>query len=229
MTYEEMSDEARWSLAGQVMAWAMAGEITLAIVTITRTAVPVPAMAAVATALAILSMVVAARTRMPRAVKASLIAALCVALLTLAAVHDPFRLRAVDRQVAAAIEGRNRPADLPPQEVRQPSAPMATVQVTLRGKGDTAAATFADELADRIAADGAAANDDYRIDGLIDISSAPSGDSYRLTWSLSGATRTLWCGRIVASGPSRAAALDSFSSRIVAALRRVRAGAGDCA
>lgn len=227
MTYEEMDDVARWSPAGQAMAWVVAGEVVLAITAITQGQFHRPRVLVVAAALAILSAIVTSRTRMPQAAKGGSITLLCAALLALAASQDPFGLRAVDRSVAAAITGTDAVPAVPVTD-GQGATPAAMAQLSLRGGGDVAAVVFADDLARQVAAKRGDDAGGYRVDGLVDITAAPSGDAYRLTWSLSDYAQTLWCGRIVAIGQSRSAALDSFSTTIATALRRTRRGAAAC-
>ena len=216
----------RWSRNGQIMAMAVAVEVAMAITTISSTELHRPRVLVVAAAIGIASAVLVARARMPAMAKSVLIAVVCAALLALAAAQDPFGLRAIDRSIDAAT----RETYVAPiaNNAPQTAAAGASSQVSLRATGDASATAFADDLARGVALKaGQDAGLDH-VDGIIDVSSGPSGDTYRLTWSIGRAADSLWCGRIVAVGQARAAVLDSFSTTIATALRRGRDGALTC-
>jgi hypothetical protein len=211
----------RWSLTGQIMGWTVLAETMLAIVAITYPELHRPRVLVIAAGAAFASALLTARAHMPAQAKAGLISLLCAALLAMAAVHDPFGLRAVDQSLEDAMRATDEVSQVP--DTPTSGAPAAAqTQVSLKSKGDASAAAFADDVAQSVALKSGSDASGYRIDGLIDISTGAAGDTYRLTWSIGRYAETLWCGRIVAVGQARGAVLDSFSTTLAQALRRAR-------
>lgn len=180
----------------------------------------------------IVSIVLLALAPLPRIAKASLTALLCGAGMAVISTQDPLGMRAVNRQMAAAI-GKAAPQGAAPADPVPADAPASDGRVTIRTAAASDDQGFAPALAQGIEqrlTD--AATDDIRVNGAADVAAA--GDpvdlraAYSVTWSVADRGAPRWCGRIAATMPSRAAAVSGLAVIIARSADRIAKGASAC-
>ncbi len=223
-------DDAQWSSIGSIMMVLLCVQFGL---TIAAASGVLPLvlydrnMFAYAAALAIGTMLIALRCRMPRWAKAGGSIVIATGLLTLAATQDLFGIRTLNAKVSGAINGEGAPPDR--VEMAATADPGYAIDVAIHPAHARDDNGFADLLSQDVA------NDDVRsprakivISGATDYRSSPDGDTYSLNWSIRRGPEAKWCGRTSIMTAQRAVAIDAARETIARAIEASLPNAARC-
>lgn len=213
-------DDAQWSSVGSIMMVLLSTQFGLTIA-VASGVLPLVLddrnMFAYAAALAIGTMLIALRCRMPRWAKAGGSIVIATGLLTLAATQDLFGMRSVNAKVSGALGGEGASPDR--VEMAVTAHPGYAIDVAIHPSQARDDNGFADLLSQDVA------TDDVRsprakivISGATDYRPSPGGDTYSLNWSIRRGHEAKWCGRTSIMTVERAVALRAARDTIAQAI-----------
>lgn len=206
-----------WSPPAQSLALAVCGEAIVAVLILARGA-PGTRMALGAGLLAVITLPLIVRARMPMAAKTLLSVAVITATLSVAVGADLIGLRSIATAVVRAPVPEAPPV---PVTIAAPSGRAAAVSV--RSAGDPAAQAAAHDLAAVMSATPSG----YELPGVESVvTSDPTGFSMRFALTRGGMRRR--CGDVRVFGADRTTAVAAFHDALTGAIATSRDGTLAC-
>lgn len=205
-----LSARSSWSLYAMCLLPAVLAEVgAIGIAAAAGGAVGWPVLGMFAV-VAIGTVLLIVRLRMPAGAKAAQIGAVIFALLVLVASQDAYGLRAVSRRLidASAANG----LDAPPMVS---SAGAGTPATAFRASGSAEGAVVA-ALSESL--EGALPPFAPRIDATVAIDEVAGLRHTTMTWSLARGEARRWCGRVRVSGTRDDLVIEQFRAAILAAV-----------
>jgi len=214
-----LSARSSWSLSAMCLLPLVVAQVGAMMIAATVGGNAAWPIIGVVAAVAIATIVLTVRVRMPAGAKAAQIGSIIVALLLLVATQDIFGLRVAGQRIADAGAAVDTAA--PPPE----TSAMPEPGVALRASGSEEGAVVAALSA---SLQGMLPPSAPQVEAAVTIDDVAGLRNTTMTWSLVRGEARRWCGRLRVSGMQEQLVVDHFRAAILAAVAASPPGALAC-